>query len=64
MEFVVGDIVFENLTEQVGVVVEISEEHGAQYQVFWYIQGHSLWVDYTEWKDERTLERYIEEKIK
>ena len=61
MEFVVGDIVLENLTEQVGVVVEIS---GEVYQVFWYIQGLSLWVDYTEWKDERSLERYIEEKIK
>jgi hypothetical protein len=57
MEFTVGDLVTEYLTEQVGVVIQTDKTHpNEQYQVFWLIQGLSMWNEYAEWKDARSLE--------
>ena len=55
MEFVVGDLVKEYLTEQVGVVIQTDD---TVYRVYWYVQGFSMWNDYFEWKDARSLEPY------
>jgi hypothetical protein len=53
MEFTVGDLVTECLTEQVGVVIQADV---AVYKVFWLLQGLSMWNEYAEWKDARSLE--------
>ena len=54
MEFTVGDLVTECLTEQVGVVIQTGPT--AVYKVFWLLQGLSMWNEYAEWKDARSLE--------
>ena len=54
MEFTVGDLVTEYLTEQVGVVIQTGPT--AVYKVFWLLQGLSMWNEYAEWKDARSLE--------
>ena len=55
MEFVVGDLVKEYLTEQIGVVIQTDD---TVYRVYWCVQGFSMWNDYFEWKDARSLEPY------
>ena len=45
----IGDIVKENLTEQVGVVIDKSSKTQGMFQVFWYVQGLSMFVNHTEW---------------
>ena len=45
----IGDIVKENLTEQVGVVIDKSSTMPRMFQVFWYVQGLSMFVNHTEW---------------
>ena len=56
MEFTVGDLVTECLTEQVGVVIQTGPT--AVYKVFWLLQGLSMWNEYGEWKDARAWEGF------
>ena len=57
----VGDLVQEWLTEQTGIVVatrlcDEGERIEGTVQVRWMTQGHSMWNNYKEWKDIRSLE--------
>ena len=53
----VGDLVQEWLTEQLGIVVKVSDRKRYRaVQVLWTTQGHSMWNGYKEWKDIRSLE--------
>ena len=55
----IGDIVKENLTEQVGIVKRVDDNRpsiGKMVRVYWYIQGSSMWNDYSEWKNIYQLE--------
>lgn len=55
----VGDLVQEWLTDQIGIVVKTRSECDEgiiMVQVHWAKQGLSLWNEYKEWKDIRSLE--------
>ena len=52
----VGDLVQEWLTEQLGIVVKVSDHYPKAVQVQWTTQGLSMWNGYKEWKDIRSLE--------
>ena len=55
----VGDLVQEWLTEQIGIIVKLSDHYpilSQGVQVQWMAQGHSMWNGYKEWKDIRSLE--------
>ena len=45
----IGDIVKDNLTEQLGLVIKKSAKTQGMFQVFWYTQGLSMFVHTTEW---------------
>ena len=51
----IGSIVKENLTEQVGIIKRFGH-HGQMVRVYWYVQGLSMWNDYSEWKHLHQLE--------
>ena len=60
----VGDLVQEWLTEQIGIVIDtrLCGDGNARFptkgsvQVLWTKQGLSMWNNYKEWKDVRSLE--------
>ena len=45
----IGDIVKDSLTEQVGVVIKLSDKTKGMFQVFWYTQGLSMFVNSRGW---------------
>ena len=61
----VGDLVKQSLTEQLGVVVHISEPaYGCppSVRVLWTTQGLSMWVGNKTWETSKTLE-VVSEKV-
>ena len=50
----VGDLVQSWLTEQTGIVVAMGAKGGVQ--VLWTTQGLSMWNNYKEWKNIKSLE--------
>ena len=53
----IGDIVKENLTEQVGIIKRVDDNlTNKMVRVYWYVQGSSMWNDYSEWKNIYQLE--------
>ena len=53
----IGDIVKENLTEQVGIIKRVGDyQTTGMVRVYWYVQGSSMWNDYSEWKNIYQLE--------
>ena len=53
----IGDIVKEHLTEQVGIIKKVGNNiNNKMVRVYWYVQGSSMWNDYSEWKNTDQLE--------
>jgi len=54
----IGSIVKENLTDQVGIIKKVGNHQGnnQMVRVYWYVQGSSMWNDYSEWKNPYQLE--------
>ena len=53
----IGDIVKEHLTEQVGIIKKVGNNiNNKMVRVYWYVQGSSMWNDYSEWKNIYQLE--------
>jgi hypothetical protein len=59
----VGDLVRHFLTEQIGVIVSISQHNGLPLRVLWTTQGHSLFgPGNKEWCGENQLEALNESR--
>ncbi len=52
----IGSIVKENLTEQIGIIKRLGCSETGMVRVYWYVQGSSMWNDYSEWKNTYQLE--------
>ena len=53
----IGSIVKEHLTEQVGIIKKVGNNvNNKMVRVYWYVQGSSMWNDYSEWKNTYQLE--------
>ena len=53
----IGSIVKEHLTEQVGIIKKVGNNvNNKMVRVYWYVQGSSMWNDYSEWKNIYQLE--------
>ena len=53
----IGSIVKEHLTDQVGIIKRVGKaKTNPMVRVYWYIQGSSMWNDYSEWKNIYQLE--------
>ncbi len=53
----VGDLVYQNMSEQFGIIVAISPQNGLPLRVFWTTQGDSLFGPGSEeWCGEWQLE--------